>query len=205
MDFSLLSKYGIPFAPFKMAKSLPEALSASQEIGFPVVMKAISPQALHKSDSGGVILGIGDAAEAEEAYKALEQRFSGMRLEGVLVQKMLGRGKNTVELIVGGKRDAQFGQLIMLGMGGIFVEVYRDVTFRVCPIDKDDALEMIHELRSFPILMGARGRKPANLPALASALVRVSKLLEKENPAEFDINPLLVDERGCVAVDVRLL
>ncbi|MFA4983238.1 MAG: acetate--CoA ligase family protein [Candidatus Micrarchaeia archaeon] len=205
MDFSLLSKYGIPFAPFKIAKSLPDALSASKEIGFPVVMKAISPQALHKSDIGGVILGIGDAKEAEGAYKTLEQRFSGMKLEGVLVQKMLGRGKNTVELIVGGKRDAQFGQLIMLGMGGVFVEVYRDVAFRVCPIGNDDAIEMIHELKSFPILMGARGRKPANISSLASALVRVSRLLEKENPSEFDINPLLVDEHGCVAVDVRLL
>jgi len=177
----------------------------AEEIGFPIAMKAISKQALHKSDVGGVLLDICSASEVESAYRLLERRFSGMELEGVLIQKMASKSKNTVELIIGGKRDAQFGQLIMLGMGGIFVEVYRDVTFRVCPIDRDDALEMIHELKSFPILMGARGRKPININALASTLVKVSILLEAENPSEFDINPLLTDEKGCTAVDVRML
>lgn len=166
-------------------------------------MKAISPQVLHKSDRGGVMLGIKSAAEAEKAYHLLMERYRGVALDGVLVQKMAG--KSAVELIVGGKRDAQFGQLLMLGMGGIFVEVLRDVTFRVCPIQKSDALEMIGELRSRAILEGARGRKPIDKNSLAATLVKISQLLEKENPSEFDINPLLCDEKGCIAVDVRIL
>lgn len=205
LDFSLLSKYGIPFSPSKVATSLQQVQEVAREIGFPLAMKAISKQALHKSDVGGVLLDISSPSELESAYSLLQRRFSGMQLEGVLIQKMASKSKSTVELIIGGKRDAQFGQLIMLGMGGIFVEVYKDVSFRVCPISKEDALEMIHELRAFPILMGARGRKPVNINALASTLVKVSVLLESENPSEFDINPILADEKGCIAVDVRML
>ena len=107
---------------------------------------------------------MGSGAEAEKAYHLLMERYRGVKVDGVLVQKMAGRG--AVELIVGGKRDAQFGQLMMLGLGGIFVEVFRDVSFRVCPITPEDAREMVHELRAYPILAGARGRKPINQPAL---------------------------------------
>ena len=203
MDFALLSKYKISFPPSRTASSPLQAAEAAQEMGFPVAMKIISPSALHKSDKGGVILGIPGAAEAEKAYSLLMERFKGAKVEGVLVQKMAGKG--AVELIVGGKRDPQFGQLIMLGAGGIFVEVFKDVTFRVCPITKEDAMEMIRELRSYPMLAGARGRKPVNQSALAASLVKVSHLLQKEDPAEFDINPLMADEKGCVAVDVRIL
>lgn len=203
MDFSLLSRYGIASAPSKTAHEAHEAISLSAEIGFPVAMKIISPDALHKSEKGGVILGIQSAREAEEAYRTLMGRFKGAKVEGVLVQKMCGRG--AIELIIGGKRDSQFGQLIMLGMGGIFVEVYRDVTFRICPIKKEDALEMISELRGRPILEGARGRKPIDKSALVKALLSVSRLLQEENPSEFDINPLMADEKGCVAVDMRIL
>ena len=180
-----------------------QAISAAAEMGFPVAMKIISPDALHKSDRGGVLLDIRSSSEAEKAYCLLMDRFRGSEIEGILVQKMAGKG--AVELIVGGKRDAQFGQLIMLGMGGIFVEVYKDVTFRVCPIGKEDALQMISELRACPILEGARGRKPISMPALVSALLSVSNLLLKEDPAEFDINPIMADEKGCVAVDMRIL
>ena len=202
-DFPLLAKYGIKYPATELAVSLPSALSACNKVGFPLAMKAISPQVLHKSDRGGVMLGIKSAAEAEKAYHLLMERYRGVALDGVLVQKMAG--KSAVELIVGGKRDAQFGQLLMLGMGGIFVEVLRDVTFRVCPIQKSDALEMIGELRSRAILEGARGRKPIDKNSLAATLVKISQLLEKENPSEFDINPLLCDEKGCIAVDVRIL
>lgn len=202
-DFSLLSKYGLKVPKSALAHSLSEALAASQKIGFPIAMKMISQDVLHKSDRGGVILGIGSRAEAEKAYNLLMERFRGVKAEGVLVQQMAG--KSAIELIIGGKRDPQFGQLLMLGMGGIFVEVMRDVTFRVCPIIKSDALEMISELKSYPILAGARGRKPVDMNALADALVKVSSLLQKEDPKEFDINPLLCDEKGCIAVDVRML
>lgn len=204
MDFSLLSKYGIDSAPSKTVREAHEAILASAEMGFPVAMKIISPDALHKSEKGGVVLGIQNAHEAEVSYRTLTDRFKGAKVEGVLVQKMVA-GKGALELIIGGKRDSQFGQLIMLGMGGIFVEVYKDVTFRVCPIKKEDALGMISELKARPILDGARGRKPIDKSALVRALLSVSRLLQKENPSEFDINPLMADEKGCVAVDMRIL
>ncbi len=222
MDFSLLSKYGIDSLPSKTVREAHEAIRSAAEMGFPVAMKIISPGALHKSEKGGVLLGIQSAHEAEAAYRTLMGRFKGAKVEGVLVQKMYispsethqtlsgsrfvpMAGNGAIELIIGGKRDSQFGQLIMLGMGGIFVEVYKDVTFRVCPIKKEDALEMISELKARPILEGARGRKPIDKSALVRALLSVSRLLQKENPSEFDINPLMADEKGCVAVDMRIL
>jgi len=203
VDFGLLSKYKISYPASVLASSPSDAASAAGKIGFPVAMKVISSKVLHKSDRGGVILGVASAPEAEKAYHLLMERYRGVPVDGVLIQKMAG--KNAVELIVGGKKDSQFGQLIMLGMGGIYVEVFRDVSFRVCPITREDAEEMIHELRSYPILAGARGRKPINQPALVSTLMKVCELLVKEDPSEFDINPLMADEKGCIAVDMRIL
>ena len=203
MDFKLLSKYGISYPASELASSPAGAAGAASKIGFPVAMKVISPQVTHKSDRGGVILGVGSGPEAEKAYHLLMERYRGVKVDGILVQKMAGKG--AVELIVGGKRDAQFGQLIMVGLGGIFVEVFRDVSFRVCPITRGDAEEMVRELKAYPILAGARGRKPVSQPALAATMLKVSKLLEKEDPAEFDINPLMADEKGCLAVDMRII
>ena len=203
MDLKLLSKYRISYPASELAPSLAAAVAAAQKIGFPVAMKVISPQVLHKSDKGGVILDVKSAAEAEKAYRLLMERYRGLGVDGVLVQKMAG--KDAVELIVGGKKDPQFGQLLMLGMGGIFVEVFRDVTFRVCPITKADAEEMVSELRGYPILAGARGRKPVNRAALVSTLLRVSELLMKEDPKEFDLNPVMADGKSCIAVDMRML
>lgn len=204
MDFSLLSKYGISFPSTYLASSMHGAVLVARKFGFPVAMKVVSPSVLHKTDRGGVILSVRSAAEAEKAYHLLMERYRGVKVDGVLVQKMAG-AKDSVELIVGGKNDAQFGQLVMLGMGGIFVEVMRDVTFRVCPITEEDARSMMRELKSYPILAGARGRKAVNERALISTLLKVSQLLERENPKEFDINPLIADSEGCMAVDVRMI
>ena len=203
MDFPLLSKYGIPHPKTEVAATRERAVAAACGMGFPVALKLLSGQVLHKTDKGGVLLGLKNADEVQNGYDLLMARFSHVKIEGIIVQKMAG--KEAVELIIGGKRDAQFGQLIMLGMGGIFVEVMRDVVFRVCPITRKDAEEMVHELKAYPILAGARGRKPVNQTALVNTLVQVSTLLQKENPAEFDINPLMADEKGCVAVDMRIL
>ncbi|MCX8195409.1 MAG: acetate--CoA ligase family protein [Candidatus Micrarchaeota archaeon] len=202
-DFNLLSKYGIAVAPYKVAKSPQEAASAARELGFPVALKVVSLTGAHKTEKGGVLLGIKSPQEAEKAYQQIASRFAPEEMGGVLVQKMVGQG--AVELIVGGKKDEQFGHLIMLGMGGIFVEIYKDITFRICPISSEDAYEMIGELRSKAILEGARGRKPVNKRALVSTMLAVSSLLEKESPKEFDINPLMADEKGCVAVDMRII
>lgn len=203
MDFPLLSKYGISYPKTEVASTRAKAVAAADEMGYPVALKISSSQVLHKTDRGGVLLGLKNSDEVQKGYELLKARFSHVKIDGIVVQRMAG--KEAVELIIGGKRDAQFGQLIMLGMGGIFVEVMRDVVFRVCPITKKDAQEMICELRAYPILAGARGRKPVNQAALVDTLVKVSALLQKENPSEFDINPLMADEKGCVAVDMRML
>ena len=221
MDFKLLSKYKISYLECETVRTLVAAQNAAKKIGFPIALKIISPQALHKTDFGGVVLGIKNAQELQNAYTEMMKRFSGagMKIDGVLVQKMAGASTHTstqdgakgaqnnapVELIVGGKRDSQFGQMIMLGVGGIYVEILRDFTFRICPITAEDANEMILELQAYPLLAGARKRKPINQAALVSTLLKVSALLEKENPKEFDINPLIVDDKGCIAVDVRLI
>jgi acetyl-CoA synthetase (ADP-forming) len=175
----------------------------ARAFGFPVALKISSGQVMHKTDRGGVLLGLKSEDEVRKGHDLLTARFSHVRMDGVIVQRMAG--KESVELIIGGKRDAQFGQLIMLGMGGIFVEVMHDVTFRVCPITRQDAEQMIGELRAYPILAGARGRKIVNRKALVETLLKVSRLLFEEDPKEFDINPLMADEKGCVAVDMRIL
>jgi len=203
MDFPLLSKYGISYPKTEVAPTRVRAVEAAEKMGYPVALKISSDAVLHKTDRGGVLLGLKNSDEVQKGYDLLIARFSHVKIEGIIVQRMAG--KEAVELIIGGKRDAQFGQLIMLGMGGIFVEVMRDVAFRVCPITKKDAEEMICELRAYPILAGARGRKPVNKAALVDALVKVSRLLLRENPSEFDINPLMADEKRCVAVDMRIL
>jgi acyl-CoA synthetase (NDP forming) len=203
MDFELLEKYGIKHPESTVARSLKEAGKAADRIGYPVVIKIISPDVLHKTDVGGVLFNVRDHDEAVWGYQRLMKRLEGKRIDGVLVQRKASAG--SVELIVGGKRDPQFGQLIMLGMGGIYVEVLRDFTFRVCPITRKDAREMIGELRGKPILDGARGRKPVDKEAVVDTLLKVSQLLVRENPKEFDINPLMVNDKECLAVDVRLL
>jgi len=203
MDFPLLSKYGISYPKTEVAPTRVRAVQAADGMGYPVALKISSGAVLHKTDRGGVLLGLKNSDEVQKGYDLLIARFSHVKIDGIIVQRMAG--KEAVELIIGGKRDTQFGQLIMLGMGGIFVEVMRDVVFRVCPITRKDAEEMICELRAYPILAGARGRKPVSKPALVNALVKVSQLLQKENPAEFDINPLMADENGCIAVDMRIL
>ena len=202
MDFPLLSKYGISHPKTEVAQTRVRAAEAAKRMGYPVALKILSGDVIHKTDKGGVLLGLKNDDEVQKGYDLLVARFSHVKVDGIIVQRMAG--KEAVELIIGGKRDAQFGQLIMLGMGGIFVEVMRDVVFRVCPITRKDAEEMVHELKAYPMLDGARGRKKVNQKALVSALVQVSKLLQKENPAEFDINPLMADENGCVAVDMRI-
>jgi len=203
MDFPLLSKYGISYPKTEVAPTRVRAVQAADGMGYPVALKISSGAVLHKTDRGGVLLGLKNSDEVQKGYDLLIARFSHVKIDGIIVQRMAG--KEAVELIIGGKRDTQFGQLIMLGMGGIFVEVMRDVVFRVCPITRKDAEEMICELRAYPILAGVRGRKPVSKPALVNALVKVSQLLQKENPAEFDINPLMADENGCIAVDMRIL
>jgi acyl-CoA synthetase (NDP forming) len=201
----LLSKYGIPVTRESIANSPDEAFAIASQIGTPVAMKISSPDISHKSDVGGVVLNV-SALEARSTYDKIISQIKKVaplaRIEGILVQQMAPQGH---ELIVGLKKDSQFGHALMFGLGGIFVEVYKDVSFRVVPIEKSEALDMISQIRGYPILKGIRGRKPANIEAIAHVLVSVSQMAQKENIIELDINPLMVNETGAVAVDARAM
>jgi acetyl-CoA synthetase (ADP-forming) len=175
----------------------------------PYAAKLISPDASHKSDVGGVRLGLRDAAAAAAAVRDLEAlaRGRGLALDGVLVEQMAAPG---VELVVGGLIDARFGPVVMLGVGGVFVEVFGDTTFRVCPIDRLDAREMIDDLRGAALLRGARGRPPVDEARLVAALLAVGGerglMVECEGEiAELDVNPLIVSSNAAVACDARIV
>ncbi|CAG0972466.1 MAG: Acetyl-CoA synthetase subunit beta [Candidatus Methanoperedens nitroreducens] len=201
----LLSKYGIPVTKESIAESAVEALAIAAKIGTPVAMKISSPDISHKSDVGGVELNV-VVGNVKTTYNKIISRINKVnpdaRIEGILVQQMAPPGHET---IIGLKKDAQFGHAIMFGLGGIFVEVYKDVSFRVVPIEQNEALDMISEIKGYPILKGIRGRKPADIEAIARVLVAVSGMAQKENIAELDINPLIVGETGAVAVDARAM
>lgn len=201
----LLAKYGIPVTKGQIATSADEALAIALRIGTPVAMKISSPDISHKSDVGGVALNV-SREEVRTTYNEIISRIKkaapNANIGGILVQQMAPPGH---EIIVGLKKDAQFGHALMFGLGGIFVEVYKDVTFRVVPIKKREALDMISEIKGYPILKGIRGRKPADIGAIASVLVSVSEMAEKENIVELDINPLVVSESGAIAVDARAM
>jgi len=195
--FELLSKYEIPVAPFAVVKTLDEALKVAIEIGYPVALKVSSPAVLHKTETGAIRLNIGDPQQFREA-------FQGMKGDAFLIQKMIPRG---TEVIVGGRRDQEFGPVILFGLGGIFVEVLKDVAMRVCPIGMAEAREMIDEIKGAPILKGFRGQAPSDIDAIVRCLCRVSSLLvEHPEIADIDMNPLIVFEkgRGCVVVDAKI-
>jgi acyl-CoA synthetase (NDP forming) len=172
----------------------------------PFAAKLISPDASHKSDVGGVRLGLADAKAALAAVRDMEAlaRGKGLALDGVLVEEMSPPG---VELVVGGVMDARFGPVVMLGLGGVFVEIFGDTAFRVCPIDRTDAVEMIDELKGSPLLRGARGRKPVDEEKVIEVLLKVGAfLVEAENEvAELDINPLIVSADAAIACDARIV
>lgn len=201
----LLAKYGIPVTKESIAMSADEAYDIAVQLGAPVAMKISSPDIPHKSDVGGVVLNVG-REYVRTAYNEIISRIKkaapSANIEGILVQQMAPAGHET---IVGLKKDAQFGHALMFGLGGIFVEVYRDVSFRVVPIDKRDAFDMISEIKGYPILKGIRGKKPVDIDSIADALVSVSDMAGKENIMELDINPLIVSESGAIAVDARAM
>lgn len=199
-DFALLEKNGFTLLSYKLVKSQSEAIAAAEKIGYPIVLKVVSPDVTHKTEIGGVIIGIKNRERLLGAYNEILENASGKRLDGVLVQKTARKG---IELIIGGKKDPQFGHMIVLGLGGIYVEVFRDITARICPITKADVREMVMELKSHPILMGFRGKKAIHMESLERLLLMVCRFMQKENMAEIDLNPVVFDENGCDIIDVR--
>jgi len=203
----LLGKAGINVAPTKLAANKQEATSIAKTLGFPIVLKIVSPDVLHKSDAGGVKLNLNSEAEVASAYDAImtsvKAKFPSAKILGMAVQKMSRPG---TEVIIGMSKDPQFGPVLMFGLGGIFVEIMKDVSFRIVPLTKRDADEMIHEIKGFPVLQGYRGQEPASLAQLEDMLLKVSEFAEK-NPEvkELDLNPVLCYKDGAIAVDARVI
>jgi acyl-CoA synthetase (NDP forming) len=197
----------IPTPRSHVTQSAKEAVLEAKDIGFPVVLKIISPQILHKSDAGGVTLNIKNEEELEVKYEKLVaevgKREPSAKIVGVLVEKMMPA---STEVIVGGIRDPQFGPSVMFGIGGIFTEVYDDVAFRVAPIDRIDALNLIQELRGSKILKGTRGKPPVDIDSIISVLINVSSLMmEHDVISQLDLNPVIAYSDGVCAVDCRIV
>ena len=202
----ILSEAGVRFAPERIARTRDEAVTAAKEVGFPVVLKILSADIAHKSEAGGVVLGLRNADEVAAAHDTMmatvAERAPSARIEGVLVARMI----EGVETVIGVKRDAVFGPVVMFGLGGVYVEVLKDVTLRLAPVDRAAALEMIRDIKGFPLLAGARGRPAADLDALADALVAMSRFgATHPEVASVEINPFIALPKGGVAVDALIL
>jgi len=206
---TIMKAYGITTPQSDVAPTPDDAVRLARQIGYPVVMKIASPDILHKSDVGGIIVGVQNDDAAREAFATLvaraKQHVPNATIWGTQVQEMV---VNARETIIGMNRDPQFGPLVMFGLGGIYVEVLKDVTFRVAPMSSSQAQKMIESVRSYPLLRGVRGQAPADVEAIADTILRVSQLVtDFPEIAELDINPLLARDRGqgAVAVDMRLI
>ena len=206
--YEVLTAYGFPTPKSILGTSEDQCIKAAKEIGLPVVMKIVSQDIVHKSDIGGVKVGLKSDDEVRMAFKTVmdnAKRYkTDAKIKGVLVQEMV---KSAKETILGAKRDPLFGPLVMFGLGGIYVEVLKDVVFRLAPIDEQEAERMVESIKTIKLLKGVRGEKPSDLKAVVDSLLRLSQLVtEFPEIEEFDINPLLVLEegKGARVVDVRI-
>ena len=203
----LLQDLGIATTLGQLAASADDAARAADAIGFPVVLKISSPDITHKSDIGGVQLQLHDAEAVRRAYQTImhnvAEKAPGAAIEGVTVQPMAQPG---VEVIIGMSKDATFGPVLMFGLGGVLVEVLKDVAFRIVPLSQRDAEDMIHDIKGFPLLQGYRGAAAADLNALTSILLTLSELAH-QNPEikEIDLNPVYAYDDGALAVDARVI
>jgi len=202
----LVKQAGINVIETRLATSKKEALSISKQIGFPVVLKVVSPDVIHKTDSGGVKLNLGTARQVDTAYddiKTMKKQYPEASIQGVSVQKMARPG---VEVIIGVSKDAQFGPVMMFGLGGILVEILKDVSFRIIPLEKRDAAEMIREIKGFPLLEGYRGQEKVDLDNLEDLILKVSDYIDQHPEVEeLDLNPVIAYSDGAVAVDARVV
>lgn len=203
----LLKEIGINTTEIKLATSEGEAVAISQKLGFPVVLKIASPDISHKSDAGGVKVGLKTKEDVSKAYKeimtSVKQKFPDAKIEGVSVQNMARPG---TEVIIGMTKDPQFGPVLMFGLGGVWVEVLKDVSFRIVPLVRRDAQEMIKEIKGYKLLEGYRGSEPANIIMLEDILLKLSDYMEKTPEIkEMDINPIFAYKDGAIAVDARVV
>ena len=203
----VLHEAGIAVALAFLAHDANEAAKAADKAGFPAVLKVVSPDVAHKSDVGGVRLGLDSKDDVERAFDdivaAVKAAQPDARIEGVAVQKMAPAG---TEVIVGMSKDSQFGPVMMFGLGGVFVEVLKDVAFRIVPLEPKDAREMVREIKGFAVLEGVRGQKPVDQAALENLILQVSEFIEAHPEVEeLDLNPVLAYPDGAIAVDARIV
>ncbi|MDK2464257.1 MAG: acetate--CoA ligase family protein [Candidatus Korarchaeota archaeon] len=204
---ALIADYGIPVTRVKVAKTEEEAVQFAREIGLPVVLKIVSPDVLHKSDVGGVKVNLKTEEEVRRAYReiieSVKSKVPNAKIVGVLIQEFAPAG---VEVIIGLIKDPQFGPTVMFGLGGVFVEVFRDVSFRVAPLTERDAEEMISEIKGRKLLEGDRGMEPVDKKALVDALVKVGQIgVENPEIKEMDLNPVMAYPSGLKVVDARVI
>lgn len=200
---NLLKEIGIPIPEQELAITKEETIAVAKKIGFPVVLKLMAEDIVHKSDTGAVKLNINNEVEVATAYDEL-MKIPSQSEKSISVQKMAD--EPITELIIGMTTDAQFGPALMFGIGGILVELLEDVSFRIAPITEYDAREQIHEIKGFPILDGYRGKPKADLDAIVNTLLKISDLVIKhEEINEMDLNPVFIYESGLVCVDARII
>ncbi|MFP4657233.1 MAG: acetate--CoA ligase family protein, partial [Desulfonatronovibrionaceae bacterium] len=203
----ILKAYSLPYPETRLARSSMAAMQAAKEIGFPVVLKIASPDISHKTDVNGVVVSLKSEEEVRSAFSAITsralRRMPQAHIAGCLVQKMAP--EDSKEVIIGVKRDEQFGPLVMFGLGGIYVEVLKDISFRLAPLTAGDAREMIKEIRSYMLLKGFRGEEGVNFGALETILLKMSALaMDFPEIYEAEFNPVLVNSKEGIVADVRI-
>jgi acetyl-CoA synthetase (ADP-forming) len=203
----IIKSSGISTLDYVMAKTAKEAIEASRTIGFPVVLKIVSPDVLHKSDVGGVVVGVESEEKVEKRYDEimdnLAKNIPDACITGILVQKQV---RQATEVIIGGIRDEQFGPAVMFGLGGVLVELFKDVAFRIAPVTEKEALGMMKQIKGYPILSGYRGMKELDISRITKTIVTVSELISSiDEIKEIELNPLFVYEKSVVAVDARII
>ncbi|TLD41160.1 MAG: Acetyl-CoA synthetase (ADP-forming) [Candidatus Jettenia ecosi] len=202
-----INAFGITSTRYKVVSSVADAIQAVTFFGYPVVLKVVSPDISHKTDAGGVRINIRDEegirASYEEIVKNVKKKQPNARIYGILVEEMAAP---SAEVIIGGLRDFQFGPVVMFGLGGIFVEIFKDVSFRIAPIEEREALNMIYDVKGAKVLMGFRGTEPLDIPALTQTILQISRIMTSlEEIREIDLNPVLVYQKGIKAVDARIV
>jgi len=202
----LLEKYNLPFVKSILIKSEKNIAAAASKIGFPSVLKISSPDIIHKSDVGGIKLNLKNLEEVNNGYsdiiKKIKKKKPRAKIEGLVLQKT----EQGQEIIIGMKRDPQFDAVLMFGIGGIFVEILKDVSFRIAPINNKEAIDMINEIKAIELLKGARGQRPVNIEAIANILVKIGKLaLENKKILQLDLNPIIANEKTAKIVDAKIM
>ncbi|MBY9000621.1 MAG: acetate--CoA ligase family protein [Candidatus Heimdallarchaeota archaeon] len=200
----VLRNMEIHIPPSRLASSETESIEAAREFGYPVVMKLMSKDVMHKTDSGAVVIDIDSEEQVKETYADFMRRFENVDITGILVEKMVKKG---IELIIGTSTDSTFGPVILFGIGGVLVEAIKDVVFRMCPVTKEQAMSAMEEIKAKILLEGYRGQPKVDKNQLADLLVKLSQLAweNRDFIAEMDINPIIANEDGIFPVDARII